>query len=262
MKDEGGPMTPPEYVRPTPIPDALAALRGGTALAGGTTLARRARQVSRLVDLQALGLDRLYAEGDRIRLGTMLRLQQIVEADLPDALCRAAALEAGLNLRNLSTLGGALMTCTGRSPLVTALLALHAQVRMEPGPQQWSLDDLLTRRGSMPSGMLLTSVEIGAPMAMAHASVARSPADRPIVVAVMARLAGRVPSFGVALGGFGPQPILVPQAELALTVGDVKAAVEAGRSACAGAGDAWASAAYRAEVAAALLRRLAGEVGV
>jgi CO/xanthine dehydrogenase FAD-binding subunit len=57
------------------------------------------------------------------------------------------------------------------------------------------------------------------------------------------------------------RPVLVPDAELALAAGDVPGAGEAARAAYAQADDAWASAEYRAEVAAVLVRRLAGEVG-
>jgi CO/xanthine dehydrogenase FAD-binding subunit len=255
-------MTPPEYVRPTAIPEALTALRGGTPLAGGTTLARRARDTARLVDLQALRIDQLHAEGGQVRMGAMLRLQEMVEAALPDALREACKREAGLNLRTMASLGGTLLACSGRSPLVTVLLGLHAQVRMEPGPQQWALDELLARRGSLPDGLLITSVLFREPESIAQLSVARSPADRPIVCAAMARLPGRAPSFGVALGGFGPRPILIPEAELALAAGDVHSAAEAARAACANGQDEWASAEYRAEVAATFIRRLAGEVGV
>jgi CO/xanthine dehydrogenase FAD-binding subunit len=133
---------------------------------------------------------------------------------------------------------------------------------MEPGPQQWSLDELLARRGSLPDGLLVTSIVFQVPLRIAQSAVARSPADRPILCAVVARLAGRAPSFGVALGGFGPRPIVIPEAELALAAGDVSSAAEAARTACANAQDAWASAEYRAEVAATFIHRLAGEVGV
>jgi CO/xanthine dehydrogenase FAD-binding subunit len=257
-------MTPPEYRRPTTVADALLALRAGTALAGGTTVARRADRLARLVDLQDLGLDTLNVDGDQIRMGAMLRLQQIVAAgaELPEALRAAARREAGLNLRISSSLGGTLLVGSGRSALVTALLGLHAQVRIEPGPQQLPLDELLSRRGALPEGTLVTEVLLQSPRGMALSSVARSPADRPIVCAVVARLAGRSPSFGVALGGFGSRPIGVPEAELALGAGDVRGAAEAAKKAYAQAEDAWASAEYRAEVAAVLVRRLAGEVGV
>ncbi len=171
-------------------------------------------------------------------MGAMLRLQQMVaaQAELPDALREAARREAGLNLRTSASLGGTLLACSGRSPLVTALLALHAQVRQEPGPVQWTLDDLLTRRGDLPAGALLTEVLVQAPMSMALSSVARSPADRPIVCAVVARLAGRAPAFGIALGGFGVRPIVVPEAELALAARDVRGAGEAARAAYSSGG--------------------------
>jgi CO/xanthine dehydrogenase FAD-binding subunit len=256
-------MTPTEYVRPATIPEALKALKRGTALAGGTTLAPRARHYASLVDLQALGLDTLMAEAGQVRLGAMLRLQGLVEAEqgVPEALAEATRMEAGLNLRNTSSLAGSLIGCSGRSPLATALLALHAQVRLEPGPVQWSLDELLDRRRKELKGRLVIEIAFQTPGAIAYAGVARSPADRPIVCVAVARLEGRAPAYGVGLGGFGPRPRLVSGAERALASGEIEAAAQAIAAACASSDDAWASAEYRGQAAAALLRRLAEEVG-
>jgi CO/xanthine dehydrogenase FAD-binding subunit len=256
-------MTPTEYLRPATIPDALKALKRGTALAGGTTLAPRARHYASLVDLQALGLEMLSAEAGQVRLGAMLRLQQLVEAEqgVPAALAEATRLEAGLNLRNTRSLAGCLISSTGRSPLATAMLALHAQVRLEPGPVQWSLDDLLDRRHQELEGKLATEIVFQTPGAMACAGVARSPADRPIVYVAVARLEGRTPAYGVALGGVGPRPRLVMEAEAALASGEAERAAQAIEAACTSSDDAWASGEYRGRAAAALLRRLAGEVG-
>jgi CO/xanthine dehydrogenase FAD-binding subunit len=141
------------------------------------------------------------------------------------------------------------------------MLSLHAQVRFEPGPGQWSLDELLDRRQQELEGRLVIEIAFQAPQAMAYAGVARSPADRPVVCVCVARLAGRAPAFGVALGGFGPRPRLVVEAERALASGEVEAAAQAVDSACASSGDAWASGEYRGKAAAVLLRRLAGEMG-
>jgi CO/xanthine dehydrogenase FAD-binding subunit len=256
-------MTPTDYVRPSTIAEALKALQRGTALAGGTTLAPRARQYASLVDLQALGLDTLAVEAGQVRLGAMLRLQALVEAEqgVPAALIEAARLEAGLNLRNTSSLAGSLIGCGGRSPLATALLALHAQVRHEPGPVQWSLDELLDRRVEELKGRLVMEIAFQTPGAMAYAGVARSPADRPIVCVAVARLEGRAPAYGVALGGFGARPRLVPGAEQALASGEIEPAAQAIEAACVSSEDAWASGEYRGRAAAVLLRRLAGEVG-
>lgn len=256
-------MTPTEYLRPPTIPEALKALQEGAALGGGTTLAPRARHLGRLVDLQALGLDALSVEGGQVRMGAMLRLQAMVEAAeaLPQALIDATHLEAALNLRNMRSLAGCLITCSGRSTLATALLALHAHVRLEPGPGQGSLDDLLDRRPSPRDGRLVTEVLFQSPLAMGYAGVARSPADRPVVCLAVARFPGRAPAFGVALGGFDARPLGLVEAEGHLAAGDVERAAQSVASACAQADDAWASGEYRAHTAAVLLRRLAGEVG-
>lgn len=255
-------MTPTEYLRPQTIPEALKALQEGAALGGGTSLAPRARHLGRLVDLQALGLDAFSVEGGQVRMGAMLRLQAMVEAAeaLPQALIEATRLEAALNLRNMRSLAGSLIACTGRSTLATALLALHAQVRFEPGPGQGSLDELLERRPSARDGRLVTEVVFQSPLAMGYAGVTRSPADRPVVCLAVARIAGRAPAFGVALGGFGARPLVLADAEELLAGGDEEGAAQAVATACVQADDAWASGEYRAHTAAVLLRRLVGEV--
>jgi carbon-monoxide dehydrogenase medium subunit len=255
-------MTTPDYLRPKSLPEALRYLQTGTPLAGGTSLAPEASRHSLLVDLQDLGLNRLLFEADRCRLGATLTLQSLVDADerLPRALREAGLREAGCNLRNRATIGGTLVACTGRSPLATALLSLHAQVHQEPGPEQVGVEEVLARRGGARRGRLIIEVAFRLPERMAYAQVARSPADRPIVCAVVTKWGGRAPSFGVALGGFGASPVMLVEVEQALAKGDAAAAADEAARAYAQAEDSWASGEYRAHLAAVLVRRLAAEV--
>lgn len=242
-------MPSPEYHRPQMLPEALRLLQNGTALAGGTRLAPDASRLASIVDLQALGLDQITAQADEWILGANLRLQALVESDegLPAALIAACRLEAGVNLRNMATLGGTIMTATGRSALVTSLLALDARVSLEPDKIAQPLALLLDRRKNGLAGSLIVALTFAKAARLAYEQVARSPADRPIVCVAAARVPGEA-SLRIALGGFGERPILV---------GDAHAA----ETAYTNAEDAWASAEYRSAVAGILVRRLAAEVG-
>src|SRR5690606_22039911 len=92
---------------------------------------------------------------------------------------------------------------------------------------------------------------------LAYEYVARTPADRPVVCASVARWpSGRT---RVALGGYGAAPVLV------LDGPEPGGAEAAAADAYSDAEDEWASAAYRSEIASVLVRRcleeLSGEEG-
>lgn len=250
-----------EYHRPRSLDEAISLLKQGVPLAGGTSLTPRRRGLSAVVDLQELGLDRLTSTETRIDAGACLTLQSLAETsdNLLPALSRVCHLEAGWNLRNMATIAGSLMGADGRSPLVTALLALGTKVILQPGEEQVDLDDLLARREAEGNQRLITTVMIPRPRWLAYDQVARSPADRPIVCAALAEKgSGTSPGrHGLALGGFGRRPVLLSLA--AGQTSDAAIADQMGRlasEAYAQAGDAWASAEYRSEVAGVLVRRL------
>ena len=236
-------------------------VRHGRPLAGGTKVTPGRRAIRALVDLQDLDLDGLEFEEDHILAGATVKLQSLVAAGdrIPAALVEACRQEAGLNLRNMATLAGTIVSADGRSPIVTTLLALGTQGFLEPGGEELSLDDLLDRRGEGLAGRLIVSFRIPRPAHLGYEQVARAPADRPIICAAVARLGGKHsrPEYRVALGGFGPRPITL-QAEK----GDPERGAEAARSAYASAGDAWASAEYRSSVAGVLVGRLLREAVV
>ncbi len=253
-----------EYHRARSLDEALALLKEGLPLAGGTSLAPRLRGLSSVVDLQDIGLDTLEVTEPKVIAGACVTLQSLAEIGDPvlGALAHASHLEAGWNLRNVATLAGTLISADGRSPLVTTLLALDTHVDLQPGGENVDLDELLARRDRQESDRLITTVSIPRPRWLAYEQVARSPADRPIVCAAVAQIEpeGGQRQLRVALGGYGARPILVPAIE-----GEPEsesAADELGRLASrayAEAGDAWGSAEYRSEVAGVLVRRLIRE---
>ncbi len=253
------------YHRPKTIKETLVLMEKGMPLAGGTALTPQRYDIDAVIDLQDLKLDELNVGRSEIRLGATMKLQALIKAqnELPQALAQACRQEAALNIRNAATIGGAVMTGDGRSPLLTALLALDASVITEPGNKSESLQKLLEKRNDRRKPRLIVALELMHPNRMAYEQVSRSPADRPLVcLAVAEYLASNGGSHVVAaLGGYGERPIRLTKMEEALVKGtSLEDAAALAEKAYADAGDAFASAAYRAEIAGVLARRLLSEV--
>ena len=255
-----------EYHRPTLLEDALTLLARPepftVPLGGGSALNRPSPQPMAVVDLQALGLNFIQQQGSTLVIGATLTLQAFQESlntqrlsnsDLAVTLQKAITHEATYNLRQVATIAGTLVAADGRSPFTTAMLALDAQLTIRPGeessgnPQAISLGDILPLRSERLQRRLITQVTIPVKVRLAYEFVARSPADRPIVCASVAVWpSGRT---RVVLGGHGQAPILAfdgPEAD---------GAEIAARSAFSQAGDEWASAEYRQDIAGLLTRR-------
>jgi CO/xanthine dehydrogenase FAD-binding subunit len=212
--------------------------------------------------LQALGLNTFERRGNVLYLGAMLTLQALLEApDLPPALHRAIRHEAAYNLRQVATVAGTLVAADGRSPFTTVLLALDATLqwtgaasagRASAQEETISLGELLPLRAERLRGKLVTGVTLPANARLGYEYVARTPADRPLVcAAVSVWPSGRT---RLALGGYGQAPLLAMDGPEA---GGMDAAA---RNAYSQAGDEWASAEYRQEVAEILARRFAQEL--
>ncbi|MFO3796413.1 MAG: FAD binding domain-containing protein [Anaerolineales bacterium] len=238
-----------QYYRPKTMEEALSLLQqaGAFPLGGGTVLTNLQREEDIIaVDLQELGLGQIEVRGNSVEIGARVTLQQLMEWEgCPDDLRKALWLEAPLNLRNMATLAGTIVSCDGRSPLVTALLGLDARLTRyeERQPQEMQLGDFLPFR---PRG-LITAITLPVKVRFAFEYVARTPADIPIVCVALTRWpSGRT---RLTLGGWGDHPRLAmdgPQAE----------GIElAARNAFYHAEDERASAEYRREIAAVLARR-------
>lgn len=244
-----------EYHRPNTLEEALSLLaRSGVQtlpLGGGTLLNRPSQERFAVVDLQALGLNMLEKRGNIWAMGATLTLQALLESPgLPPALEMAIRHEASFNLRQVATLAGTLVSADGRSPFATALLALDAELELKRAAtpsERVSLGDLLPVRAERLSGRLITAVTMPSNALLAYESVARTPVDLPIVCAALAQWpSGRV---RLALGGFGGAP------KLAFDGPEAGGLEIAARDAYSRAGDEWASAEYRQDVAATLAKR-------
>jgi CO/xanthine dehydrogenase FAD-binding subunit len=249
------------YFRPETLEAALALLAQPDTrpLGGGTWLNQPQQEDFAVVDLQALGLNQIHKAGNNLEIDACVTLQQLIEsADCPAALTQAIKLESALNIRNAATVAGALVTCDGRSPFATAMLALDVHLTVEHGPQvkdgQSSTVHGLVEYLTVPPKGLITKLTIPLNTRLAFESVARSPMDRPIVCAAVAQWsAGRT---RLALGGYGQSPLLAMDG---VEPGGIDAAINSAQAAAKNAfheaGDEWASAEYRADVAATLAKR-------
>ena len=253
------------YHRPKTIKETLALLEKGVPLAGGTVLTPQRYNVDTVIDLQDLKLDELKVGQSEIRIGATAKLQALIDSqeELPQALTQACRQEAALNIRNIATLGGAVMRADGRSPLLTALLALDTSVITEPGNNSEPLQKLLENREGFRNPRLIVAFEMVRPNRLVYEQVSRSPADRPLVcLAVAEYLTSKGESHVIAaLGGYGDRPIRLTKMEEALKKGaSLTEAASLAQKAYNDAGDAFASAAYRSEIAGILARRLLTEV--
>jgi putative selenate reductase FAD-binding subunit len=238
-----------EYLRPKTIPEALAQLARqepvSYPLGGGTYLNRPREAQYAVVDLQALELGDITRKGNSIHVGATATLQSIVEfKGLPEDVYKAAKLEGTYNLRQVATIAGTLVTATGRSPLATVLLCMDASLEilvLDHDAQQTKLGDWLPLREHRQPGMLISKVTLPANVKVAYESIARSPADQAIVCAAVAQWpSGRT---RLALGGYGRAPVM------AMDGPEADGIVSAAQNAYSHAGDEWASAEYRKEMA-------------
>ena len=256
------------YHRPQTLTEALALLAGSNVLplGGGTLLSRPQIAPVEVVDLQSLGLDSINKKGGDLHLGATVTLQQFLESHhCPETLKPAIKLEAPINIRNSATVAGALVSCDGRSPFATALLALDAKLEMksinkmelanmeaesrEPGHNMVTLGlgEFLPMRSDYLPGKLITLITMPLNIKFAFEFVSRTPADKPIICAALTQwTSGRT---RLALGGYGKSPLLAMDGTEA---GGLEAAA---RNAYHEANDEWASAEYRMDVAAVLAKR-------
>ncbi|HET6822838.1 MAG TPA: FAD binding domain-containing protein [Anaerolineales bacterium] len=254
------------YHRPKTLDEALTLLAqpNRTPLGGGTLLSRPGADPVEAVDLQSLNLNSIEKQGNSLKIGATVTLQELlISALCPDALKPAIKLEAPLNLRNASTAAGTLVSCDGRSTFATVLLALDAkleQTRLEDSKIEShvsNVGEFLPLRKLQ--GSLITSITIPLNVKFAFEYVSRTPADKPIVCAALALWnSGRT---RLALGGYGKSPMLAidgtetERSDASATDNRLRSVQSAARNAFHEATDEWASAEYRMDVAATLAKR-------
>lgn len=249
-----------EYHRPDTLSEALDLLDRAepitVPMGGGTVLSQKRKPDFAVVDLQKIGLNYVRMQGQMLVIGAAVTLQQMYEfsglpAHLRASLRKSLDFECSINLRRAATVAGSLVSCDGRSAFATALLALDARLVWAPGEELQALGDFLPLREPFGHERLMLEIRIPTNSSLSIEVVARSPLDRPIVCAAVARWpSGRT---RVALGGHAAMPIL------AMDGPEPGGAVVAAREAYRFSGDQWASAEYRMDVAGKLVHRILSE---
>jgi len=239
-----------EYYRPDSLPEAMELLKQPNTLplGGGTFLSQRNTASVKVVDLQSLGLNTIQKKGNNLEIGAMATLQELLESShVSETLKATIKLEAPLNVRNSATIAGTLVTADGRSTFTTAMLALDSKCSMQPNDEEVEIGKFLLLRNDLLKGKLITSITIPLNAKLAFESVARTPVDKPIVCAALASWPSR--RTRLALGGYGGAPLLAMD-------GTESDGLEiAAKNALHEATNDWASAEYRMDVAATLVKR-------
>ncbi len=244
-----------EYHRPATLEQALKLIRRKKPetrpLGGGTMLAAPAAGAVAAVDLQELNLGKISLKGRNLHIGATTTLQALMDtAGLPVALGAAIRHEATYTLRQTATVAGSLVAADGRSPFAITMLALDAQLELQPKDETLGYGDLLALRAQL-QGKLITKIIINSAVLLNYEYVARTPADLPIVALALARWpSGRT---RLAVGGWGAAPKLAMDGKGS---GGIETAIE---NALSDAGDQWATVDYRLGVAGALAQRAKAE---
>ncbi len=241
-----------EYHRPEKMDEALKLLGRSEPptlpLGGGTAIRQLVEQDIAVVDLQALGLAGLQVSGKVLKVGATTTLQSLLNtAEIPAALGAAIRHEAAYNMRHMATVAGVLMAADGRSPFAVVMLALGAELTLQPDDSTIPLGEVLPRRKKISAGQIITQITLPTNVTLAYRAVSRTPADVPIICVALAKWpSGRT---RLVLGGYGSVPLLAMD-------GPHPAGAEiAAQDAYRESGDQWASAAYRSDVAKTLTRR-------
>ena len=220
------------YFRPNTFDEASALLATtntrNIAIAGATSWAYNVDiNAETLIDLGQLGLDQIEQIGEQIHIGAMVSLQMLVETgqtvadNHPLYLLNLAAHDmAAIGLRHRSTIGGAIISADNASPIVTALLALNAEVLLfSPNSKDQRktvalagfLDyhPRLLKGGVIVLGLIVPFLNVNT--VIHYEKVARTPADYPIVcVASVYAIANNVlANVRIAAGGVATKPMLL-----------------------------------------------------
>lgn len=240
-----------EYARPNTIENALQLLQRKdpvtVAIGGGSTVSKHYGKKIAVVDLQDLGLSYIQRDSTSIKIGATTTLARLENEFAGTDLVEAIQIQTSRNQRNTATIAGLLKKADGRSPLLTALLALDAAVVWLPGNRSIQLEEWLPQRVPWKEGLLIKEVTL--PVAdLVIESIARSPKDTPILCIATARFADG--HTRTAIGGFGDTPLLAVGADL----------IDAVELSLKNASDEWASAEYRQQAGKVLAGRISSKL--
>lgn len=109
--------------------------RSSAIIGGGCWLRLGRKKIGTLIDLSALGLDKIQENEEEISLGAMVTLRQMetsreLEAAFGPFFADMVRHIVGVQFRNCATLGGSVAARFGFSDILTGLMALDCQVEL------------------------------------------------------------------------------------------------------------------------------------
>ena len=227
-----------EYYEPTSLGEALSLLEregeAGAALAGGTDLLLRERRGVRryrsVVNIKYVpGLDAVaWDKSGELSFGALTTFRAIethprIASEFP-ALTEGARVVAGVQLRNLATIGGNLANASPSADSLPPLVALDATITVasKSGSREFRVAECITGPGRtvLEPGEIFTQVRVPAPARRSGNAYARfsprSAMDIGIAsVAAAITLAddGSCVDARIALGAVSPTPLRATAAE-------------------------------------------------
>ena len=223
---------------PESIDEAVDMLAGEPAsfpLAGGATLIAMRNAglvaVNRYVSLERIGDIQGISVLDKgsIRVGAMTRHRETASSDTLTGSLRvlreAAGSIANMPVRNMGTMGGSLAHADPAADYLAALTSIDARVVIAgpAGERTIDIGDLIVDwyETCLEPGELITSILLPAPMPgySSYRKVARVSGDYAVAscaISIGNNGSGRV---GIAIGGCGPAPVRVRDAEPLLSSG-------------------------------------------
>lgn len=203
-------------------------------LAGGTLVnsGGKSGEIS-IISLHLLELEGIKKEGSHITIGSMTTLQEISESELlkeedlgeiQDS-CRAIS----RNIRNASTIGGALGSNYSRSDIIPVLMVSDAIVTLKADQKsEMTVCDYISKRSQGYSPLIL-SVKIPIPAKnelIISKRFSRTSLDLPLVkLAIKIKLQnGKIESVRIAAGGVSDSVTELKDLEKYLENTDIKAA--------------------------------------
>ncbi len=198
-----------EYNRPDSIDSAMELLARKSPqtyiLAGGTSLVLRTHEDFAVIDIQDLSLNTIHAEADQIRIGARVTLQQIVDSQkLPAVIQKVAKAEASFNIRQSGTIGGAIASGNGSSPLLNILVAANVDVTLAKQDKSIMLGEILPIRSEALQKQLITEITFHDNMLLVTEKISKTPDDIPLLLISVAQWPGG--RTRVVVGGSFPYP--------------------------------------------------------
>lgn len=240
------------------LDDAAALLeksRENVILGGGMWLRMSKRPLQTVIDLSRLGLDRIEETEEEVIIGAMVTLRSLettacLQELFGGVLAKCVSTIVGVQFRNMATIGANVYGRFGFSHIITALLALDAEVKLHRAGRM-SLEKFLRNR---PERDILVSIHVRkAGQTAAYVTQQATATDLGLLnLCMVKKMDG---TYAVAVGARPGVAVRCAEAEALLQQGDIAAAKTAVMENVVYRDNMRASGAYRKALGGVLLQR-------